>query len=256
MSIQNSLYPPSRLAWAACDPGDGLATSPGYAAGKWAADFVLATVLLVLTAPLVLLSLVLMRLSSRGPGIYTQVRLGLHGRPFTIYKIRTMTQDCERTTGPCWSAAGDPRVTPVGRILRRTHVDELPQLWNVLRGQMSLVGPRPERPEIAVQLQRVIPHYGDRLAVLPGLTGLAQVQLPPDTDIADVRRKLACDLYYIQRINFRMDLRILLNTVGHVMGISYAVRRALLRMPSEDAIESAYRSLVGNAAGVPQMQPA
>ena len=153
-----------------------------------------------LAAPLILLAMALVKLTSRGPAIYRQVRAGLGGRPFTIYKIRTMAHDCEARTGPVWATADDPRVTPLGRFLRRSHLDELPQLWNVLRGEMSLVGPRPERPEFVAQLQRAIPDYRRRLQVPPGVTGLAQVQLPPDTDLAGVRRKLVYDLYYIRRM--------------------------------------------------------
>ena len=140
-----------------------------------------------------------MRLTSPGPAIYTQKRLGKDGVPFTIYKLRTMRHDCERATGPRWAARRDSRVTPVGRVLRALHLDELPQFWNVLRGDMSLVGPRPERPEIAAVLTQSIPDYPLRLAVRPGLTGLAQVQFPADTDLESVRRKLDADLRYIDR---------------------------------------------------------
>src|SRR5262249_17904057 len=156
--------------------------------------WVIGLVLLAPSAVLILYAMALVRLTSRGSAIYRQTRLGLNGRPFTIYKIRTMYHDSERLTGPQWSRPGDPRVTPIGRILRATHIDELPQLWNVLRGEMSLVGPRPERPELAAGLERELPSYRDRLAVRPGVTGLAQVQLPPDTDVESVRRKLAYDI--------------------------------------------------------------
>ena len=111
-----------------------------------------------------------------------------------------MYHDCERLTGARWSTPGDNRVTWIGKILRATHIDELPQLFNILRGEMSLVGPRPERPEIVVGLELAIPCYRDRLQVRPGVTGLAQVQLPPDTDLESVRRKVAYDLYYIERL--------------------------------------------------------
>src|SRR5207248_4660391 len=141
-------------------------------------------------------AMLLVKLTSPGPMLYTQTRLGRRGRPFTIYKIRTMLHDCESLTGPQWSTPGDTRITRVGRWLRRTHIDELPQLWNVLRGDMSLVGPRPERPEFIPELENAIPFYRDRLLVRPGITGLAQVQLPPDTDMDSVRRQLAHDIYY------------------------------------------------------------
>src|SRR3954468_14427190 len=168
----------------------------GYPPGKRAVDAALAAVLLVPAAPLILAAMALVKLTSRGPAIYTQVRAGLGGKPFTIYKIRTMARDCEARTGPVWSTGRDRRITPVGRFLRRSHLDELPQLWNVAMGDMSLVGPRPERPEFVAELERQVPHYRKRLLVPPGLTGLAQVQLPPDSDVEDVRRKLVFDLYY------------------------------------------------------------
>jgi lipopolysaccharide/colanic/teichoic acid biosynthesis glycosyltransferase len=166
-----------------------------YQPCKRAADLTAALALLLLTAPLVLLAMLLIKLTSRGPVLYTQTRLGRHGRPFAIYKLRTMAHRAESLTGPCWSRPGDPRVTRLGRFLRRTHLDELPQRWNVLRGDMSLVGPRPERPEFVPQLEQAVAHYRERLRVRPGVTGLAQVQLPPDTDLDSVRLKLAYDLY-------------------------------------------------------------
>ena len=155
---------------------------------KSSSDVVIAGILMVLTAPLIFAAWALVRLTSRGPGFYSQIRLGLGGRHFRIYKLRSMAHDCERETGPRWSTRGDSRVTPFGRFLRSTHIDELPQLLNILRGDMSLVGPRPERPEIAAQLERALPCYRERLQIRPGVTGLAQVQLPPDTDLDSVRR--------------------------------------------------------------------
>jgi lipopolysaccharide/colanic/teichoic acid biosynthesis glycosyltransferase len=215
---------------------------------KRAADFFLAFLILVLTAPLLALVSLLVKLTSRGPILYTQTRLGLRGQPFTIYKIRTMVNDCEKVSGPRWAALkGDPRTTPVGRFLRRTHIDELPQLWNVLRGDMSLIGPRPERPEFVPQLEQVIPYYRERLLVRPGMTGLAQVQLPGDTDLASVRRKLAYDLYYIQRLGFLMDLKILLATAGYIAKIPLSVTRWLSRLPSGIPVELAYEGLVSAA---------
>src|SRR5438552_3957175 len=173
---------------------------------KVAMDWTLSLALLILAAPLVLLAALAVKLTSRGPIFYSQTRLGRGGQPYTIYKIRTMLHNCESKSGACWSTAGDPRITLVGRFLRRTHVDELPQLWNVLRGEMSLVGPRPERPEFVTTLEVVIPHYRARLAVRPGITGLGQVQLPADTDLTSVRRKLAYDLYYVRQLSLWLDL--------------------------------------------------
>ena len=124
-------------------------------------------------------------------------RTGLGGRPFRIYKLRTMLHDCERETGPVWASAHDRRVTRVGKILRDTHLDELPQLWNVLRGEMSLIGPRPERPELAGRIEATVPGFHRRLMVKPGLTGLAQLRLPPDGEVEKVSKKLSEDLYYM-----------------------------------------------------------
>jgi lipopolysaccharide/colanic/teichoic acid biosynthesis glycosyltransferase len=186
---------------------------------KRAFDYSVASVLLVLTTPLMALCAVLVRLTSRGPAFYSQQRVGQFGRVFTIYKLRTMYHHCERHTGPTWSVPGDPRVTPVGRVLRAIHVDELPQLVNVLRGQMSLIGPRPERPEIAAQLARSIPDYDARSAVLPGITGHAQVHLPPDTSVADVRDKVRLDRYYLGRLSLGFDLVTLARTGLKVIGL-------------------------------------
>jgi lipopolysaccharide/colanic/teichoic acid biosynthesis glycosyltransferase len=186
---------------------------------KTAFDYSLAAVLLILTAPLVAFCAVLVRLTSRGPAFYSQQRVGQFGRVFTIYKLRTMYHQCERLTGPKWSVPGDPRVTPVGRVLRACHVDELPQLVNVLRGQMSLIGPRPERPEIAAQLARSIEDYNARSSVLPGITGHAQVHLPPDTSVADVRDKVRLDRHYLGRLSFWFDLVTLARTGLKVAGL-------------------------------------
>ena len=185
---------------------------------KVLADSILALLLLVMSTPVILIALVLVRITSRGSGIYAQRRLGRNGRVFTLYKIRTMYQDSE-PDGACWSLPGDPRVTPVGRLLRWTHIDELPQLLNVLQGTMSLVGPRPERPEIVAELEKALPGYRLRLDVRPGLTGLAQVLQPPDTDLNMVRTKLKFDLHYIQRWSLWLDVRILLATVPHLFNI-------------------------------------
>lgn len=202
-----------------------------YPPCRAALDFAAALVLLILSAPVVLLAMALVRLTSRGPAIYSQTRLGKGGRLYTIYKLRSMYQNCERKSGPCWSRPGDPRVTPVGRGLRLTHIDELPQLWNVLRGDMSLIGPRPERPEIAKQLERDVPRYSQRLRVRPGITGFAQVQLPADSDIPGVRRKVAFDLHYIETMSLWLDLRILVCTGLKVLGVPLPVLRMVFTGP-------------------------
>ena len=237
----------------AVDVASGVGASGPYPAIKGAIDLVAAAVLLVLAMPMILAAMVLVKLTSRGPSLYSQRRLGRHGRPFTIYKIRTMYRDCELRSGPQWSSQDDPRVTPIGRYLRLTHIDELPQLWNVLRGEMSLVGPRPERPEFVVQLDTAIPHYRQRMLVRPGLTGLAQVQLPPDTDLQSVRKKLACDLYYIQRVSPLLDLKILCSTACYLAGIPFHIPRLLFRIPSGPPVEDAYRRMV--ESGAARVQP-
>src|SRR5439155_655859 len=179
-----------------------------YLASKRALDLVVTLMLAVPAAALILLSALLVKLTTRGPAFYSQIRLGQGGRPFRLYKIRTMIIDAEKD-GACWSRPDDSRITPVGHFLRATHLDELPQLWNVLLGDMSLVGPRPERPEFVPSLEQAVPRYHDRLLIRPGLTGLAQLQLPPDTDLESVRRKLACDLYYVQHLGLWLDLRLI-----------------------------------------------
>jgi lipopolysaccharide/colanic/teichoic acid biosynthesis glycosyltransferase len=179
-----------------------------------------ALLLLVALSPLIGLLVVLIRLTSKGPGIYSQTRLGRGGAIFTMYKLRSMRLDAESKTGPVWAAVGrDPRVTPLGHWLRRSHLDELPQLYNILRGEMSLIGPRPERPAIAAVLADAIPDYLDRLRVLPGVTGLAQINLPPDTDLNSVRAKLQLDLEYIRRADWWLDIRIAACTLLRLVGL-------------------------------------
>lgn len=205
--------------------------------GKWLTRGVAATLLIAAT-PVILLAAVLIRLTSRGPVIYPQVRLGLRGRTFTLYKLRTMYTDSERD-GPRWCTPGDPRVTPVGRILRRTHLDELPQLWNILKGDMALVGPRPERPEIAAELARALPEHPLRLRVLPGLTGLAQVLQSPDTSLFMVQSKLALDLHYIRERGGWLDLRILVATVPHVLGVPAGLIARVFGFPRPNTLRIA-----------------
>ena len=173
-----------------------------------------ALVMFLLSQPLLLLLCLIIRLSSRGPAIYRQQRVGKNGRIFTMFKLRTMRVDAEDSTGPVWAAINnDPRTTWIGNYLREWHLDELPQLWNVLRGEMALVGPRPERPEIVKTLVGAVPNYLDRLSVLPGMTGLAQVNLPPDTDTNSVRRKVVLDRHYVLNSSLELDLRLMLATL-------------------------------------------
>jgi lipopolysaccharide/colanic/teichoic acid biosynthesis glycosyltransferase len=203
----------------------------------------------------VLLAALAVKLNSRGPVFYSQVRLGRGGQPYRIYKIRTMYHECESKSGARWSTAGDPRVTAVGAFLRRTHIDELPQLWNVLRLEMSLVGPRPERPEFVPKLAQAIPGYRERLLVRPGVTGLAQVQLAADSDLSSVRRKLAFDLYYIQNASLSLDLRLILATGCQTIGLPFSLTRKLFLVPSGEQIEHAYEKAVVTCGVVPELQP-
>jgi lipopolysaccharide/colanic/teichoic acid biosynthesis glycosyltransferase len=175
-----------------------------------------AGVLLVVGLPIIGILVVLVRLTSRGPGIYRQIRVGKNGRQFAMYKIRTMRQDAEAASGPVWTQTKDPRVTGIGRVLRKLHLDELPQLFNVLRGEMSLIGPRPERPEFVCVLVDKIPGYADRLAIRPGITGLAQLNLPPDTDLQSVHRKLVLDVEYVKQASLWLDIRLFLCTFGRM----------------------------------------
>ncbi len=216
-------------------PGRTGAIRRGYASVKPVVDFGLAVVLILFAFPIILLGVILVRLSSPGPLFYTQMRLGRGGKLFTIYKLRTMYVDSERDGVARWCAASDPRITRIGWWLRWTHVDELPQLINVLKGEMSLVGPRPERPEFLDKLERALPHYRQRLSVRPGVTGLAQLNEPPDTDPSSVRRKLNYDLYYIKHVSFWLDTRLIFGTVlmlvGQAVGVPFIRIGRILRLP-------------------------
>ena len=195
-------------------PGQSL--SPAYAATRRAADFAISLVLALLTLPLMLTVAIVIRLESPGPVLFRQERVGLGGVVFTIFKFRSMRVDAE-SGGPAWAAVRDPRVTRVGNFLRRVRIDELPQLFNVLRGDMSLVGPRPERPHFVEQLTAAIPFYVDRLAVKPGITGWAQVNYPYGASVEDARQKLCYDLYYVKNRGPLLDITILAVTVRVVM---------------------------------------
>jgi lipopolysaccharide/colanic/teichoic acid biosynthesis glycosyltransferase len=204
-----------------------------YAWLKRALDVVLSAVGLLLMLPVFAVLAVLIKLDSRGPALYAQERVGLNrrrsrreeppsrerrrvdtfGRPFKIYKLRTMVADAERNTGPVWASAVDHRITRIGRILRKTRLDETPQLWNVLRGEMSLVGPRPERPNFVLALAESIPDYPKRYQALPGITGLAQVKSRYDSSLETVNRKLLYDLYYVRHGQLLLDLKIMAATV-------------------------------------------
>ena len=208
-----------------------------YLPCKHVADFVAALALGVVALPLIAAAALVVKLTSRGPAFYTQTRVGRGGRCFTIYKIRSMVHNCESLTGPRWSMPGDPRVTRIGWFLRLSHLDELPQLLNVLRGEMSLIGPRPERPEFLPELERELPTYSQRLTVRPGVTGLAQVQLPPDTDLGSVRHKLAHDLYYVRHVHPWLDIRLLACTAFYAVGAPFSLLSRLLGIPRTETVE-------------------
>ncbi|UCH33376.1 MAG: sugar transferase [Armatimonadota bacterium] len=172
---------------------------------------------LVVALPLMAVLVALIKLESRGPAIYRQERLGLDGRPFQMLKFRSMIEEAEEETGPVWARDDDPRCTKLGRFIRPLHFDELPQLFNVLRGNMSLVGPRPERPELARDFLESLPAYDKRHAVKPGITGWAQVNQGYDREMDDVRNKIQYDLYYVKRAGPLFDAAIILRTMDAVL---------------------------------------
>ncbi len=191
---------------------DGFAPSRLTSLSKRLLDVALAIVALLFTAPLQALIALAVAATSPGPVLFRQERVGLNGLPFVMLKFRTMYTDAEKD-GPRWAAADDDRVTPVGRLLRRSRLDELPQLWNILAGHMSFVGPRPERPVFVRQLRERIPYYHQRHIVRPGLTGWAQVKYPYGASVEEAQEKLEYDLYYIKRMSVAFDLTILFETV-------------------------------------------
>jgi len=201
-----------------------LLFSEGFVKRRWQTaakrtfDVLVALLGLVLAAPLMALVALAILLTSPGPVLYHQRRVGAHGRTFLFHKFRSMRPDAEAETGAVWAKAGDdPRVTPVGRVLRRTRLDELPQLWNVLVGDMSLVGPRPERPEFVSELTKQIPFYGQRHVLQPGLTGWAQVRYAYGASVEDSMEKLQYDLFYIKNMSLSLDLYIIVETLKTVL---------------------------------------
>ncbi len=169
--------------------------------------------LLILLSPLLLVAVALIRITSPGPALFRQRRLAQGGKEFVILKFRSMREDAEAATGPVWAQEGDNRITPIGHFIRLTRIDELPQLLNVLRGEMSLIGPRPERPEFCAQLEQEIPDFPKRLAVKPGITGLAQVTSGYVATSAGYQRKVELDIFYIENRSLMLDLKIALKTL-------------------------------------------
>ena len=180
-------------------------------------DVLVALAALVFAAPIIVLVALVLKLDSRGPVFYSQVRVGRKGKQFNMHKFRTMVDHAEAKTGPVWAKENDPRVTRVGKFLRKTHLDELPQLFNVLKGQMSIVGPRPERPYFVEEFRHMIPHYDRRLCASPGITGLAQIKRRYDETLADVKKKLRYDILYVEKMCPLLDFKVLAMTFGAVM---------------------------------------
>lgn len=186
---------------------------PWEESAKRVMDIVISILILITTAPLWFIIGIAIKINSPGPLVYSQERVGKDGKVFRMHKFRSMKQDAESKTGPVWATENDPRITSVGWFLRKTRLDEIPQFFDVLRGDMSLVGPRPERPAFVEKLAKEVPLYKRRLIVKPGITGWAQIKQGYDTSIEDVKSKVRYDIFYIENMSFRMDLKILIMTV-------------------------------------------
>jgi exopolysaccharide biosynthesis polyprenyl glycosylphosphotransferase len=197
--------------------GQDFAAGKVYALLKRLCDIVVGAVMLVVLLPLMAITALAIKIDSPGPVFYRQQRVGRLDTTFTLFKFRSMTADAEANGRPRWAQKQDPRITRVGRVIRATRIDELPQLANILRGEMSLVGPRPERPHFVEQLARAIPFYRQRTYVKPGLTGWAQVNFPYGASIEDAREKLAFDLYYVKNRTIVLDMIVLISTIRVVL---------------------------------------
>jgi len=199
-----------------------------YFVRKYLVERILAAILLILFLPILAVLGILIKITSRGSIIYSQQRTGENGESFTIYKLRSMFQDIENRSGKIWSSSGDYRVTKLGRFLRFTHLDEIPQLYNVVKGEMTLVGPRPERPEFVQVLIEKVDGYYCRHSMRPGITGLAQIYLPPDDSVDSVKKKIRHDLIYMRTACFTLDLRIWICTALRLVGIRHGLGPKLL----------------------------
>lgn len=210
--------PPSFLKadWFAYSFRSGLVNNPINSLLKRLLDLCVASGLLLVTSPLLGLAALAVKLESAGPIIYSQERTGLRGKPFKIHKVRSMRQDAE-SQGAQWAQTQDPRITRVGQFLRKTRIDELPQLWNVIKGEMTLIGPRPERPQFDQSLRQDIPYYDVRYIVKPGITGWAQVNYPYGASTEDAYHKLAYDIYYIKNYSLWLDVLTAFKTIGVVL---------------------------------------
>ena len=202
--------------WLLLENGFNLTPGDSLSRFKRAFDICFALGLLLATSPILLLAALCVRLESPGPVIYRQNRVGLHGDEFMLYKIRSMRSDAEKN-GAVWASKNDPRVTRVGRFIRKTRIDELPQLVNVLKGDMSVIGPRPERMDFVKELAKKLPYYDVRHSVRPGITGWAQVCYPYGASLEDSRLKLEYDLFYIKHLSIMLETKILLKTIGVIL---------------------------------------
>ena len=218
----------------------------GYFSVRYVIERALAVVLLIPVIPVIFVLGCLVRLNSRGPAIYKQSRVGLLGKEFFMYKIRTMVVDAEGASGPKWCAESDPRVTSVGKLLRFLHLDELPQLLNIALGQMSFIGPRPERPAFVYVLRQHVTGYDKRLMIKPGITGLAQIYLPADQTLKCVRKKIKMDDSYIQTAKFTVDLQIAICTVLRMAGLRNG------KGPRWMGLDRQYRSVIDECRLVDQ----
>lgn len=204
-----------RLGW--------LLFSPGFCVSRFLllykrfASIVISILGLILSLPLLLLVVLFIKLTSRGSVFYRQKRVGRNGVEFYCYKVRTMRPDAEADSGPTWAGDDDPRITPVGRFLRKSRIDEIPQLWNVLKGDMHLVGPRPERPEFVQWLEQEVPHYQLRHNVRPGITGWAQIRYRYGSSVEDAKEKLRYDLFYVKNMSPGLDALILFQTIKIIL---------------------------------------
>jgi exopolysaccharide biosynthesis polyprenyl glycosylphosphotransferase len=196
---------------------EGFTASKLYIRLKRLFDIVLSVLLLIVTAPLMVLIAAAIKLEGQGPAIFSQERVGFLGLRFMVHKFRSMRVDAEEQTGPTWAKKNDDRVTRIGGFLRRSRLDELPQIWNVLSGEMSFIGPRPERPYFVDLLKTKIPYFDLRHYVKPGITGWAQVMFPYGASVEDAYHKLEYDLYYAKNISMGLDLLILFKTIGVVV---------------------------------------
>ena len=196
---------------------DGFGKSRGSRFAKRAVGFIMASMGLLVTSPLIALIAIAIKLESKGPVLLKQDRCGQDGHIFKLCKFRSMIDNAEAASGPCWAKEADARVTRVGRILRKYRLDEIPQMWNVLKGDMSFVGPRPERPEFMQKLTKAIPYYSERHSVKPGITGWAQVSYRYGASVEDTLEKFKYDLFYIKNMCLAMDLMIMFRTAKIVL---------------------------------------